>query len=60
MLKIHFIFEPEEKDSNIGIAKALSETNLTLNDLSEIAHHLLVICNHNPFGKDECKNGIKE
>lgn len=59
MMQIHFLYEPDERETNIGIAKALSETNLKINDLSEIAHHLLVICNHHPFGKEE-QHGIKE
>ena len=43
-MKVFFSLEPNEKPSNIGIAKALIETDLKPSDLYEISRHLAVCC----------------
>lgn len=44
-MKVIFSLEPDEKISNIGIAKALIEVDfLKPSDLYEISRHLAVCC----------------
>lgn len=48
-MKIIFEMDLEEKNTNIGIAKALTETYLSTNDLREISRYLEVYCDERPF-----------
>ena len=44
-MRILFELGLEEKISNIGIAKAMTEADLSVNDLNEIILYLQVYCN---------------
>ena len=50
-MKISFVFEENEQASNIGIAKAMTESGLFPNELQEIARYLLVYA-ENRFAED--------
>lgn len=53
-MKISFFCEAEEMNTNIGIAKAMTESGLTGKDLREIAEYLLIYSDHNkPKGGEE-------
>lgn len=45
-MKLHFYYDENEIESNIGIAKALTE-ELEVNDLREIAQYLMVFVENN-------------
>jgi hypothetical protein len=48
-MKIIFEMDLEEKPTNIGIAKALTETHLGTSDLSAISRYLSVYCDEMVF-----------
>ena len=43
-MDLEFILEEDERLSNIGIAKALIDSDLKPSDLYEISRHLAVCC----------------
>lgn len=62
-MNIQFVYDKEEKETNIGIAKALTESIPDHASLHEIAEYLLVYCKARsnemlayPYGY-EMKNG---
>lgn len=67
-MKVIFELGLEEKITNIGVAKALTEAEqLSVNDLNEISQYIQVYCNAESikelsYCKDEqaLKGGVKE
>ena len=64
-MKIFVEYEKDEKDSNIGFAKAMTECFQNEADLYEIANYLMIYSNArtneklaNPFA--ELKGGVQE
>ena len=44
-MKLSILFDAEEKESNIGFAKAITELNFTTSDLQEIGNYLMIYSN---------------
>lgn len=44
-MKLSILFDAEEKESNIGFAKAITELNFTASDLQEIGNYLVIYSN---------------
>jgi hypothetical protein len=58
-MKLHFYCDENERHSNIGIAKALTE-ELKVNDLREIVQYLMVFVDNNSILFDEIGVGLYE
>lgn len=58
-MKLHFYCDENEKCSNIGITKALTE-ELKVNDLREIAQYLMVFVENNSILFDKIGVGLYE
>lgn len=52
-MKIMFHLDEGERPSNIGIAKALIETDMRRDELEEIVDYLMVYLNHSPILREE-------
>ena len=55
-MKLAIHLDAQEPYTNIGMAKAMVEANLSVFDLKEIAEYLLVFVENYPIGKDGADN----